>query len=212
MYVKICGLRTREHAALAVAQGADAVGVVMSPGSPRDASAEEARAVVAAARETAAERGRAVDTVLVVSRTPAAEAAEWARQLGFDVLQLHGDYDRADADAARAVLPRLWRATSLARHPELRAGELGEERLLVDGAVPGSGETWDLGLLRPERLGEAWLLAGGLSPANVADAIAHAQPGGVDVSSGVESAPGEKDPERITAFIRAARGAQVTIK
>lgn len=206
MYVKICGLRAPAHARLAAELGADAVGVVMSPGSPRHASREEAAAVAAAARAAAP----GIDTVLVVSRMPAAEAAALAAALGFDALQLHGDYAAADFTAALEALPRVWRATSLARDPELTAGAVREERLLVDGAVPGSGRTWDLGVLAPgsaarERLGDDWLLAGGLSPDNVADAIARVSPGGVDVSSGIESAPGEKDPERIAAFIAAAR-------
>ncbi|SDQ30374.1 phosphoribosylanthranilate isomerase [Leucobacter chromiiresistens] len=208
MYVKICGLREPAHAALAVELGADAVGVVMSPRSSRHATADEARAVIAAAREARAD----VDAVLVVNTIAAAEAAELAHELGFDVLQLHGDYTAEDVAAGQAVLPRVWRATSLAQFPELRAGELREERLLLDGAVPGSGATWDLTPLGADaalraRIGAEWLLAGGLDPDNVAHAISLARPGGVDVSSGVERSPGQKDPELISAFIGAARAA-----
>ncbi|GAA1613163.1 phosphoribosylanthranilate isomerase [Leucobacter chromiireducens] len=210
MYVKICGLRDAAHGALAASLGADAVGVVMSEGSPRNARPEEALAVIAAARAAASTHATGIDTVLVVSRTPAREAAELARDLGFDVLQLHGRYSHTDIAAAQRVIPRVWRAASLAHFPELRAGEFGEERLLVDGAVPGSGETWDLSQLDPQRLGASWVLAGGLAPENVAAAIRAAHPGGVDVSSGVESAPGLKDPELIRQFIAAARQSQVT--
>ncbi|MBL3700265.1 phosphoribosylanthranilate isomerase [Leucobacter luti] len=212
MYVKICGLRDAAMTEHAIAAGADAVGVVMSPASPRHATPEEAIAVVAAARAAAASAGRPVDTALVVNRMPAEEAARLARTLGFDVLQLHGSYTAADFAAARALIPRVWRATSLAADPELRAGARGEERLLVDGALPGSGETWDLSPVAPERLGDDWLLAGGLDATTVGAAIAAVSPGGVDVSSGVESAPGVKDPERITAFIAAARRAHITIR
>lgn len=206
MYVKICGLRDADTARHAVSSGADAVGVVMSPSSPRHATPEQAAEVVSAVRE----QGGDADAVLVVNRMPAREAAETARSLGFDVLQLHGSYGADDFAAARRLLPRVWRATSLERHPDLRAGEFGEERLLVDGAVPGSGETWDLSLLGPasparDRLGDGWILAGGLDPRNVAAAIAATRPWGVDVSSGIERAPGDKDPELITRFIRAAR-------
>lgn len=203
MYVKICGLSTAVSARHAVRAGADAIGVVMSPRSPRHATPEQARAVLAAARAERAE----IDTVLVVNRMAAAEAAALAHELGFDVLQLHGNYTAADIQAARALIPRVWRATSLADDAALTAGEYGEERLLVDGAEPGSGSTWDLTQLDPARLGTNWLLAGGLSPENVADAITAVRPGGVDVSSGVESAPGVKDLERITRFIAAARQA-----
>ena len=211
MYVKICGLRDAGTARHAVSSGADAVGVVMSPRSPRHATPEQAAEVVASVREQDPGSGAArVDTVLVVNRMTAREAAETALQLGFDVLQLHGSYTADDFATARALIPRVWRATSLERHADLSAGEFGEERLLVDGAVPGSGEAWDLSLLRPEsparaRLGDGWILAGGLDPQNVAAAIATTRPWGVDVSSGVEGAPGVKDPELITRFIGAAR-------
>lgn len=204
MYVKICGLRDAATARVAVSAGADAVGVVMSPGSPRDATREEAAAVVAAVE------GSGLDAVLVVRGMPAAAAAEIARELGFDVLQLHGAYGAADFSAASAILPRVWRAASLAVDPGLRAGEFGEERLLLDGAVPGSGEEWDFAALAApdvaSRIGDGWLLAGGLAPGNVAEAIAAAHPWGVDVSSGVESSPGAKDPGLIADFVRAARG------
>ena len=201
MYVKICGLRDASTAIHAINAGADAVGVVMSPQSPRHATFAEAADVVSAARSA----DRRVDAALVVNRMPAHEAAETALELGFDVLQLHGAYTADDFAAAREILPRLWRATSLARHPALRAGAFGEERLLVDGASPGSGRPWDLSLIDGAALGDAWLLAGGLNPENVAAAISATRPAGVDVSSGVERAPGEKDPDLITRFIRAAR-------
>lgn len=203
MYIKICGLRDAAMASHAVAHGADAVGVVMSPGTPRHASIAEAEAVIGAARAA----NRHIDTVLVVNRMPAVEAAALAKPLGFDVLQLHGTYIHSDFASASAVFPRLWRATSLARFPDLVAGEFGEERLLIDGAIPGSGEAWDLTRLDPRRVGDGWILAGGLDPDSVAGAITAVTPWGVDVSSGVESAPGVKDPDRITRFINAARAA-----
>lgn len=203
MYVKICGLRDAVTARHAIDAGADAVGVVMSDGSPRNATDDEARAVVTAARE---QRG-SVDTVLVVRGMDAVTAAERARDLGFDVLQLHGDYSSEDFAQAAAIHPRIWRATSLASHPNLHAGEFAEERLLVDSAVPGSGELWDRSAVHGAQLGNDWLLAGGLTPTNVAQAIADTHPAGVDVSSGVESSPGVKDLELITQFIEAARSA-----
>lgn len=207
MYVKICGLRDVEAVRHTVAAGADAFGVIMSPRSPRHASLAEARAVIAAAQDAAGTRARPVDTVLVVNRMAAIEAAIIARDLGFDVLQLHGAYTAPEFRAAQEIVPRVWRATSLVDDPDLRAGAFGEERLLVDGAEPGSGQSWDLSQLEPARLGEEWLLAGGLNPDNVAAAIAAARPAGVDVSSGVEDTPGHKDLARITRFMSAARGA-----
>ena len=205
MFVKICGLRDAEMASFAADEGANAIGVVMSTRSPRNASEAQAAAVVAALQ------GRQVDTVLVVSDMAAREAAEIAARLGFDVLQLHGAYGAEDLAVARAVLPRLWRATSIAKHPLLRAGEFHEERLLIDGSVPGSGNTWDISALRegdaPTRVGKEWILAGGLNDENVAAAVRLVQPWGVDVSSGVEVSPGLKDPSRIRRFITQARHA-----
>lgn len=201
MYVKICGLRTAAHADVAVAAGADAVGVVMNRTSARRASREEATAVVDAAR------GRA-DTVLVVNDMAATEAARTAVRLGFDVLQLHGPrYDRASFAAARAITSRVWRATSLDLDPPLQVGAWGEEVLLLDAPKPGSGQSWDLSTLADRAPAGRWLVAGGLSPRTVADAVAAVAPWGVDVSSGVETAPGEKSTELIRRFVAAARSA-----
>lgn len=207
MYVKICGLRDGSSAEHAVREGADAVGVVMSNGSPRNATSAEALAVLAAARATANALGRHVDTVLVVRGTPAHDAAVIAQKLGFDVLQLHDSYRREDFRAASVIHPRIWRATSLVSETRVLAGEFGEERLLLDSPLPGSGETWDTSLLDPSAVGAEWLLAGGLNPGNVSGAIRAARPGGVDVSSGVERSPGVKDLRLISEFIVAAKSA-----
>lgn len=199
VYIKICGLDTTESARVAIDNGTDAVGVVMSRTSPRRQSFERAASIVDLAREH-------VDTVLVVHDMPAAEAAQIGVRLGVSVVQLHGGaYGADDFAEARALFPRLWRATSLVHDPDLTVGAYGEELVLLDAATPGSGERWDLAALADRRPAGRWLLAGGLDPANVAAAISVASPWGVDVSSGVESSPGVKDPERIRAFLTAAR-------
>lgn len=198
MYVKICGLRDPAHVHVAVDAGAHAIGVVMNQTSSRRATDVEAAAVLAAAD------GRA-DTVLVVNDMAAHEAAMIARRLGFDVLQLHGSaYGPDDFGAALAVIPRVWRATSLGGHPSLAVGEYGEEILLLDSPKPGSGERWDVSALASNAPEGTWILAGGLSPDNVAEAVRAVRPWGVDVSSGVESGPGQKDAALITAFVQAA--------
>lgn len=200
MFVKVCGLNSVAMAEVAVTAGADAIGVVMSPGSPRDLPVKEALEIIDATRDR-------VETVLVVKGPTAVEGAEAANRLGVDVLQLHGSgYTGADFDVAHAIFPRLWRATSLADDPDLEVGAWGEERLLLDAPKPGSGERWDLSQLTARRPNGAWILAGGLTPDNVAEAITIAQPWGVDVSSGVESSPGVKDADLIRAFVAAARG------
>ena len=205
LYVKICGMRDPDLTKLAVDLGANAIGVVMSAGTPRHASDDEARAVIAAAKAARA----SVDTVLVVNKMAADEAAQRAAALGFDVLQLHGRYSAADFAAAEMIVPRVWRAASLAHFPAIVPDEFGEERLLLDGADPGSGARWSFADRSPSEFGDHWLLAGGLSPDNVAGAVAQLSPAGVDVSSGVESAPGIKDAKLIARFIAAARGARV---
>lgn len=206
IFVKICGMRDPELTRFAASCGADAIGVVMSPGTPRHASDAEARAVIAAAKAA----NPTIDTVLVVNKMQASEAAELALALGFDVLQLHGRYGAGDFALAQAVTPRVWRAASLTHFPDIVAGEFNEERLLLDGASPGSGARWSFSGRSPREFGDRWLLAGGLSPENVAAAVVQLAPAGVDVSSGVESAPGIKDAARIEQFIAAARGARST--
>lgn len=201
MYVKICGLSTIETLAAALDAGADAVGMVISSGSVRNVSPDTARSLCDYA-------GRSADRVLVVNDLALDEAVSLAASVGVDVLQLHGPaYTRTDVESAAALFPRVWRATSLAHFSGEPVGAWGEESLLLDSPVPGSGETWELGGLAEGRIDGRWLLAGGLTPDNVGEGIRAARPSGVDVSSGVESQRGVKDPELIRRFIAAARGA-----
>jgi phosphoribosylanthranilate isomerase len=194
LLVKVCGLRTEAAIDTAVAAGADAVGFVVAVGSPRFVDAATARRLV---EHTA---GR-VTTVLVTKGLMPEDAAAAARAAGADVLQVHG-FDRGEVGRASALFPRVWRATSLNASD---LGSWGEELLLIDSPRPGSGERWDLGALGERRPDGPWLLAGGLDPSNVGQAVAEAAPGGVDVSSGVESAPGVKDHALIERFVAAAR-------
>ena len=201
MYVKVCGLDSVANARVAVEAGAHAIGVVMSPASPRHLDFATARQVVDAVRDD-------VDTVLVVREMDAVAAADMAGRLGVRVLQLHGGrYGRDEFARALERFPRVWRATALADDTDLAVGAWGEERLLLDAPRAGSGERWDLAALDRRRPTGEWLLAGGLDPANVAGAIATARPWGVAVSSGVESSPGVKDPDLVRAFVAAASGA-----
>lgn len=201
MYVKVCGLDSVGNARVAVDAGADAIGVVMSPKSPRHLELDTAAEIVAEVRDE-------VDTVLVVREMDAEEAARTAARLGVSILQMHGRrYGRDDFARARAAFERIWRATSLADDPDLTVGAWGEERLLLDAPAAGSGERWELSALTDRRPDGEWLLAGGLTPQNVAEAIGVARPWGVDVSSGVESSPGVKDPRLIEAFVANARAA-----
>ncbi|MFI8962438.1 phosphoribosylanthranilate isomerase [Streptomyces sp. NPDC053493] len=205
MFVKVCGLATPADIDVAAQAGADAVGLVVSGTSVRGLDRDVAVRLAAHAR---AHTPAHVLSVLVVNDTPAAEAAALARDLDVDALQLHGGaYGAAEFAAAARVFPRLWRATSLKERPDTRVGAHGEEVLLLDSPRAGSGARWDLSLLDAARPDGKWLLAGGLAPDNVAEAVEQARPWGVDVSSGVESAPGVKDHERVRAFVAAARAA-----
>lgn len=200
VYVKVCGLDTTLSARVAVEAGADAIGVVMAQGSPRDLTSEVAAVIVDAVRAE-------VDTVLVVKDVPVQQAVDAALRLGVDVLQLHGSYDRTDFAGARERFERVWRATSLDDDTDLRVGAWDEELLLLDAPRAGSGQRWDLGALEQRRPDGNWVLAGGLTPDNVAEAIRLTEPWGVDVSSGVEGARGVKDHDAIRAFVAAARAA-----
>ncbi|MEV0251226.1 phosphoribosylanthranilate isomerase [Nocardia sp. NPDC050712] len=197
MFVKLCGLRTEEDVATAVAAGADAVGFVFTA-SPRQISVEAVRGLLEGVPPQ-------VLSVGVVHGIPAAAAGELARAAGVDALQLHGSYPRAAFEELAGL--RLLRATALTAETDVRTGAYGEEWLLLDSPVAGSGERWDLAALNTSRPTGRWLLAGGLSPDNVADAIAAARPWGVDVSSGVEAGRGVKDHGRMRAFVAAAREA-----
>lgn len=200
MFVKVCGLGTTADIDVAAEAGADAVGLVISGTSVRGLDWE--RAVLLAAHVPPH-----VLSVLVVNDTPAAEAARMAGELGVGALQLHGEYPEEDFATALGIFPRVWRATSLSTRPDTRVGAYGEDVLLLDSPRAGSGDRWDLSLLDTDRPEGTWLLAGGLSPENVGEAIDRARPWGVDVSSGVESAPGVKDHDRVRAFVAAAREA-----
>ncbi|GLZ28623.1 N-(5'-phosphoribosyl)anthranilate isomerase [Lentzea sp. NBRC 105346] len=195
MFVKLCGLRTPEDVAVAVEAGADAVGFVFTT-SPRQVSPDAVRRLLAGVPTH-------VLSVGVVHGITAAEARELAHAAGVDALQLHGAYPREAFDELKDL--RLLRATSLTADTDVVTGAFGEEWLLLDSPVAGSGERWDLTALNATRPSGHWLLAGGLSPDNVAEAIATAQPWGVDVSSGVESSRGVKDHGRMRAFVAAAR-------
>ena len=206
--VKICGLTRPADVAAAVAAGASYVGFVFFEKSPRHLS-------LAAARALALEVPPGVVKVaLTVDADDAALDALLAR-VPIDMLQLHGreSPERVAALRARHGLP-VMKAVGVAAARDLAAlDEYAEvaDQLLVDAKPPpgaplpgGNGLAFDWRLLTGRRWTRPWMLAGGLTPENVAEAVRRTGARQVDVSSGVESAPGEKDPARIRAFIDAA--------
>lgn len=209
MLVKICGLRTVDHALAASAAGADLLGLVFAP-SRRRVSPEEAAAISTAVRAAPGPRPRIVG--LFVNEAPATIVAV-AASVGLDLVQLSGDEPVTHADLI--PLP-LIKAVRLDGSPAEEAwvayvtGHRGDQGplLLVDAHVPGryggTGVTADWARAAALAARAPILLAGGLTPDNVGAAIAAVHPLGVDVSSGVETA-GVKDAARIKAFIAAVR-------
>jgi phosphoribosylanthranilate isomerase len=205
--VKVCGLTRAQDAQAAVAAGAAYLGVILAPGSPRTLTPGEAARVLGEAGAT---------RVGVFVNATAAELRQAAREARLQVLQLHGDEPPELAGKLRAEGYRVWKAL----RPRGGAG-LGElaapfagrvDALLLDGwsahARGGTGTAfpWEEVAARLGELPEAELVvAGGLDPANVARAARLLRPAVLDVSSGVESAPGVKDPAALAAFCAEVR-------
>lgn len=197
MFVKVCGLSTPESIREAVDAGADAVGFVLTA-SPRVVSPAQVHQLLNEVPDGVAAVG-------VFRHEPTADAIAIARAAGLAWIQLHGDRTPEDVKTAQDAGMKVIRAVTMDDAPDVFAS-WGEELLLIDAAVPGSGEAWDYGSVRAKGLeGRHWLLAGGLDPANVAEAARAAGAWGVDVSSGVEVSRGVKDLAKIRAFVTAAK-------
>lgn len=202
-FVKICGITCIEDARLAVAAGADALGFVFHPASPRAVAVDAAAAIVAAV-------GPFVTSVaLFVDAAPQRVGAVLAAT-GIQLAQFHGSespdycaaFGRPYIKAIR-MAPDLDPSAAAQRYPDAAAW-------LFDAWDPalagGTGTAFDWSRL-PAAPARPLILAGGLTAANVGEAIRRARPYAVDVSSGVESTPGRKDPERLRAFLAAVRAA-----
>jgi phosphoribosylanthranilate isomerase len=198
-FVKICGVTTEEDALLAVGLGASAIGFVLAP-SPRQLAASRIADIV---------KRLPADTLSIgVFRDESPErVVEIVGQTGLSGAQLHG---HETAAATRYVKERVGTVIKAfpAGSPRIaEADEFGADLVLVDAPTPGSGRLIDFTVL--QGLGDAsrLVLAGGLTPENVAECIQRVAPFGVDVSTGVEAEPGVKDPRKVAAFITAARDA-----
>lgn len=214
--VKICGVCRPEDAAVAAASGADYIGVILAPGYGRSRTVAEAALIFDAAP--------GVQRVGVLVDAPPDEAAAAGDHLRLDVVQLHGNEAPDDVAALRSAGSfRVWKVVR-----PLTAADLLEavrrfahvvDGLVLDGPgrAAGAGAGWTGARFPWDAVADGRghvpagldvVVAGGLGPDNVASAIARLAPDVVDVSSGVESAPGAKDPERVRAFIAAARSAR----
>ncbi len=190
-FIKICGLRDAEAVATALDAGADALGFVFAP-SVRRVTPAQARELAAPAR------GR-VPCIAVMLHPTAAEWHDVLQGFGPDVLQTDAD------DFAVLQLPASVTALPVLR--DATRAMPAQTRLLFEGPRSGTGQVADWRAAQALALRSQLILAGGLSPDNVAAAIAAVAPFGVDVSSGVEDSPGHKSPQRITDFILQARAA-----
>lgn len=201
---KICGLCRPADAAVAAAAGAAYAGVILAPGRSRTRTVSEADAIFAAAT--------GVLRAGVFADAVPADVVAAARALRLDVVQLHGNEPPAVLEALRrAGVARLWKAVAVraaadARAAFVRYGAVADA-ILLDGGSGGRGETFDwdaVSAALPVRpAGLQLVVAGGLTPDNVQRAIAALAPDVVDVSSGVEAAPGEKSEASVRAFVAA---------
>lgn len=210
--VKICGLSTPETLDVALAAGADMVGFVRFPKSPRHVSLDLGHKLSLQAK------GRAQRVVLLVNPDDE-DIAQAIEAINPDLIQLHGTESPERVAEIRSMVKRpVMKALGIARASDLQAlGPYadGVDHILLDAKPPrtaqalpgGNGIAFDWRLLNGLDPGLSFMLSGGLNPDNVAEAIRLTKTQAVDVSSGVESGPGLKDPVRIEAFIRAARTA-----
>lgn len=207
--VKICGLSTEETLDAALTAGTDLVGFVHFPKSPRHVALNHGRSLSRRAD------GRAERVVLLVDPDDGLLAAA-CEAFDPDWVQLHGGEtpDRVAAIRRQSGRPVL-KALGIAAHADLAAVAAYAavaDRILLDakpsarsGLPGGNGHAFDWGILDGTTLPDGWMLSGGLAPETVAEALARTGAGAVDVSSGVEIRPGEKDPGRIAAFVAAVR-------
>jgi phosphoribosylanthranilate isomerase len=215
LLVKICGLSTAETLDVALAAGADAVGFVFFPPSPRHIAYQAARKLGARVK------GRAEKVALSVDADDALLDAV-VEVLRPDALQLHGK----ETPARLAAIKRRFGLPVMKAIPVETRGDLAAvadyvgvaDRLLFDARAPreatrpgGLGKSFDWRLLENLDPGIPFMLSGGLDAGNVAEALRITRARSVDVSSGVERAPGEKDPDKIRAFVRAARAAEAEL-
>ncbi len=204
LFVKICGITSEADALLSVSLGADALGFIFAPSSRQ--------VTVQTAADIAKRLPPDILTIGVFRDEAPQRVVEAVHTAGLGGAQLHGHESSQETQWIRARLPVVIKAFPAGDRTIDRFADFGADYLLVDGENPGSGKVFDWklaeGVVDPTRL----IVSGGLHPGNVAEAVAHLHPAGVDVSSGVESEPGRKDPLKLRDFIVNARNAEVAME
>lgn len=199
MFVKICGITSEDDALLAVAMGADAVGFIFAP-SPRQIAAQRVYDIT---RRLPPE----ILTVGVFRDEHPTRVAEIVHNSGVKAAQLHGNENAESVEIVAKSVRWVIKAYPAGSPRVAQAGSLPTDLILLDAATPGSGQVFDWTLAEDVPPGIRVILAGGLTPGNIADAVTRVEPWGVDVASGVERAPGKKDAMAIKHFIERARAA-----
>lgn len=211
MRVKICGITTIEDARLAIGCGADALGFLVGLNYPTDDEID-----AAAAKEIIAALPPFVASVLVTHKKDLTWVVDTCKRMGCSTIQLHGDFASEQIPPLRSKVPyaRIIKAVHVVDSNSVavaaRVAPL-VDAVLLDTKTPtrigGTGIThdWSISATIAKEIAKPVILAGGLSPENVRDAIVKVRPFAVDVNSGVENADGSKSPEKITAFIRSAK-------
>jgi len=212
--VKICGITTADAADAVLRAGAEFAGLMFRSGSPRNLTLEQGASL--------AGRMRGRTRLVAVTCDPTNEMlSSIVAAVAPDFLQLHGAETPARVAAIRSRFGvAVIKALAVAEPADFAvtaAHEEAADMLMFDAKPPagavregGHGAAFDWQILRGRRFSKPWLLAGGLDPDNVGRALAVSDAPGADVSSGVETAPGVKSPEKIAAFVQAARNAKVT--
>lgn len=201
--IKICGITTPEDALAAAAVGADAIGLNFYPQSPRVISLEQAQRIIAVVPPF-------LSVVALFVDEPVEPVKRIIQSVDIDLLQFHGsETPQFCSQFDRPWLKALPVKPGVDMHALAQPYE-GARAVLLDnwreGVPGGTGERFDWALA-PSDWSMSWVLAGGLNPDNVAEAVTTLRPAGVDVSGGVESAPGVKDVEKMAQFVAAVRTA-----
>ena len=199
MFVKICGITNEDDALFAVAMGADAVGFVFAP-STRQIAPQQ---VFDITRRLPPE----ILTVGVFRDEAPSRVIDIVNRSGVRAAQMHGHESPADVALVSAQVRWVIKGFAAGSPDARRADEFATDMILVDALTPGSGTMFDWSLAAEVPDGPKLILAGGLTPDNVAAAVRQVQPWGVDVSTGVEKSPGKKDALKVKAFVERARQA-----